>query len=55
MLEDLVRACKPRRMTVEVACNPRGGMGSTVTASYDRDAMGPPERLGKKKVRGGKR
>ena len=54
MLEDLARACKPRRMTVAIACNPRGGLGSTVTASYDRAAMGPPERLGKKAARGGK-
>ena len=40
MLEDLVKACAPRRMTVEIACNPRGGLGSTVTASYDAAAMG---------------
>lgn len=47
MLEDLVRACRPVRMTVEISCNPRGGLASTVTASYDRKAMGPPEKLGK--------
>ena len=34
MLEDLVAACKPRRMIIEIACNPRGGLASTVTASY---------------------
>ena len=34
MLGDLVNACKPRRMKVIVACNPRGGMASTVTAEY---------------------
>ncbi len=34
MLEDLVDACKPRRMTVEIACNPRGGLGSVVKAGY---------------------
>ena len=34
MLEDLVAACKPRRMTVEIACNPRGGLASVVKASY---------------------
>ena len=50
MLEDLVRACKPRRMTVTVECNPRGGLGSTVTAAYDRATMGPPERFGLKKT-----
>jgi 7-cyano-7-deazaguanine reductase len=55
MLEDLTRACKPRRMTVEIECNPRGGLGSTVTAAYDRATMGSPERLGKKKARGGGR
>ncbi|HPO11822.1 MAG TPA: preQ(1) synthase [Candidatus Hydrogenedentes bacterium] len=37
MLEDLVRACKPRRMTITITCNPRGGLASTVTASYDRE------------------
>lgn len=35
MLEDLVRACAPKRMKVIVACNPRGGLSSTVTATYD--------------------
>ena len=55
MLEDLVRTCNPRRMTVEVECNPRGGLGSTVTARYDRDAMGPPEGLVRKAARGKKR
>ena len=34
MLEDLVRACAPRRMRVEISCNPRGGLASTCTASY---------------------
>jgi 7-cyano-7-deazaguanine reductase len=34
MLEDLVAACRPRRMSVEVLCNPRGGMSSTVRAHY---------------------
>jgi 7-cyano-7-deazaguanine reductase len=40
MLEDLVRACKPRSMTIEITCNPRGGLASTVTASYDKKRMG---------------
>ncbi len=35
MLEDLVAACRPRRMTVEIECMPRGGLASTVTARYD--------------------
>ena len=34
MLEDLVAACEPRRMKVEIACKPRGGLASTVTAEY---------------------
>lgn len=37
MLGDLVNACKPLRMRVEIACNPRGGLSSTVTAHYTRD------------------
>jgi len=35
MLEDLVAACRPRSMTITIACNPRGGLASTVTARYD--------------------
>jgi 7-cyano-7-deazaguanine reductase len=38
MLGDLVNACKPRHMKIEIACKPRGGLGSTVTAEYDRGA-----------------
>jgi len=34
MLEDLVHACKPRRMTITITCNPRGGLASTVTATH---------------------
>jgi 7-cyano-7-deazaguanine reductase len=36
MLGDLVNACKPRQMKVVIACNPRGGLSSTVTAEYVR-------------------
>lgn len=36
MLEDLVRACRPRRMRITITCNPRGGLASTVTAAYDQ-------------------
>ena len=51
MLEDLVLACRPKRMCLEIACNPRGGLASTVTATYDQDTMGPPENLrGKQKA-----
>ena len=35
MLEDLVAACKPRQMKVEILCKPRGGLASKVTACYD--------------------
>lgn len=34
MLEDLVSACNPRHMTVEIFCKPRGGLSSTVSASF---------------------
>jgi 7-cyano-7-deazaguanine reductase len=37
MLEDLVKAVEPKRMRIEIACNPRGGLASTVTAEYRRD------------------
>lgn len=40
MLEDLVRVCHPRRMRIEIDCNPRGGLRSTVRAQYDRETMG---------------
>ena len=40
MLEDLVKVCKPRSMMIEIACNPRGGLSSTVTASYNKAEMG---------------
>jgi len=39
MLEDLVKACAPRSMTIEIACNPRGGLSSTVTATYNKAMM----------------
>ncbi len=34
LLEDFVRSCKPRWMKVTVVMNPRGGIGTTVTAEY---------------------
>lgn len=43
MLEDLVFACRPRRMSIVIECNPRGGIASTVSASYDKEVMGTPE------------
>lgn len=38
MLEDLVRACAPRHMKISIACSPRGGLASTVTAEYTASA-----------------
>jgi len=40
VLDDLVRAAKPRRMTVTGDFTPRGGITSTVTAEYARPARG---------------
>lgn len=34
ILDDLVRSCKPRRMTLTGEFNARGGIATTVTASY---------------------
>ena len=38
ILDDLVAACRPRRMTVTGRFNPRGGMHSVVTAGYEKPA-----------------
>lgn len=35
MLEDLVRVVEPRRMSIVIVCNARGGLQSTVTAKYE--------------------
>ena len=37
ILDDLVAACRPRRMTVVGAFTARGGISTTVTATYARD------------------
>lgn len=34
LLDDFVKACHPRWMRVEVLMNPRGGIGTTVSAQY---------------------
>jgi 7-cyano-7-deazaguanine reductase len=36
ILNDCVKACKPREMTVEGEFTPRGGVYSTITAQYRR-------------------
>src|SRR5512147_915738 len=40
ILDDLVKAVRPRRMTVEGRFNVRGGISSVVTASYEAPARG---------------
>jgi len=36
ILDDLVEACQPRRMTVKTEWNARGGIPETVTVSYSK-------------------
>ncbi len=36
LLDDLVKACHPRWMRIEVTMNPRGGIGTIVTVEYPR-------------------
>ena len=36
LLDDLVQACHPRWMRIEVIMNPRGGIGTTVTAEFSQ-------------------
>jgi 7-cyano-7-deazaguanine reductase len=38
ILDDLVAATAPRRMRVEGAFNVRGGITTTIVASYDKPA-----------------
>lgn len=40
LIDDFVKACKPRWMRVEVVMNPRGGIATTVTAEYPRQSKG---------------
>ena len=40
ILDDLVAAVEPRRMSVEGHFNPRGGISSIVTASYEAPRVG---------------
>ncbi|MBF0571806.1 MAG: NADPH-dependent 7-cyano-7-deazaguanine reductase QueF [Candidatus Omnitrophica bacterium] len=37
LLDDLVKACQPRWMRVEVIMNPRGGIGTMVSAEYPKN------------------
>jgi 7-cyano-7-deazaguanine reductase len=43
ILDDLVAACRPRRMRVIGQFTPRGGISSTITASYEAATTGPHE------------
>lgn len=36
ILDDLVKACDPRWMEIEIVMNPRGGITTTVRAEYER-------------------
>ena len=38
ILDDLVRACRPRKMTVTGDFNVRGGIHTTVTAAYSQSS-----------------
>ena len=38
ILDDLVAVVQPRQMTIEAAFTPRGGMTTTVTATFQRQA-----------------
>ena len=38
MLDDLVRVCSPKWMRIIIECTPRGGLSSTVTASFGPSA-----------------
>jgi len=38
ILDDLVAVIEPRRMTIEAAFTPRGGITTTVTATFQRRA-----------------
>ena len=39
ILDDLVSACAPRRMTVTGDFTPRGGIKTTVTATYHKEKL----------------
>ena len=36
LLDDLIKSCHPRWMRIEVIMNPRGGIGTTVTAEFSQ-------------------
>ena len=44
ILDDLVKSCRPRRMTLIGEFNARGGISTTVTATYPSTASKAPRR-----------
>ena len=38
ILDDFVKACRPRWAKIEVLMNPRGGIGTTVKAEYQQNS-----------------
>ncbi len=45
ILDDLVAACRPRRMRVVGAFTPRGGISSKISATYSAPIVPPPADL----------
>ncbi len=43
ILDDLVKACKPRWARLRAVMNPRGGISIDVTAEYCKSGYNPPE------------
>lgn len=43
ILDDLVKSCRPRQMTLKGQFNARGGITTTVTVSYPKKKTGAPK------------
>jgi 7-cyano-7-deazaguanine reductase len=50
MLDDLVDACRPRRMRVVGNFTPRGGISSRITAHYESQSTSPANDQGRRSV-----
>lgn len=44
ILDDLVRSCRPRRMTLVGAFNARGGISTAITSAYPAPRTKPPRK-----------
>ena len=44
ILDDLVKSCRPRRMTLVGEFNARGGISTTITSAYPAPRSKPPRR-----------